>query len=117
MADFVIIMTYEWGWSGGPPLPVAPINEVQRVLDYAVTVIKRKKIMMGMPLYGYDWALPYNPRKNQFARRISPYNAVQRALSVGAKIEYDVKAQSPYFTYYDSNQQEHIVWFKMLEAF
>lgn len=27
-------MTYDWGWVGGPPFPIAPINEVKKVLDY-----------------------------------------------------------------------------------
>src|SRR5699024_8360875 len=31
--DFVILMTYEWGYSAGPPLAVSPINEVERVLE------------------------------------------------------------------------------------
>lgn len=111
IADFVILMTYEWGWSGGPPMAVAPINEVRKVLNYAVTVIRRDKIMMGMPLYGYDWVLPYNP-KGQFARRVSPVEAVQRALNNGARIQYDETAQSPYFRYFDANGTEHIVWFE-----
>ncbi|HOJ10216.1 MAG TPA: glycosyl hydrolase family 18 protein [Clostridiales bacterium] len=111
VADFAILMTYEWGWSGGPPLPVAPINEVRKVLDYAVSVIPRNKIMMGIPLYGYDWVLPYNP-KNQFARRISPLQAVERALQFGSRIQYDTVAQSPFYRYYDANGTEHIVWFE-----
>lgn len=59
LADFVILMTYEWGWSGGPPMAVSPVPQVRKVLDYAVSVIPRNKIVMGAPLYGYDWTLPY----------------------------------------------------------
>lgn len=111
IADFVILMTYEWGWSGGPPLPVAPINQVRRVLDYAVTVIPRNKIMLGMPLYGYDWTLPYIP-KGQFARRVSPVQAVERASRYGSNIRYDQAAQSPYFNYTDERGIQHVVWFE-----
>ncbi|MDF2836224.1 MAG: lysM domain protein, partial [Paenibacillus sp.] len=57
--DFVILMTYEWGWSGGPPRAVAPLNEVMKVVNYALSVIPANKIIMGIPLYGYDWTLPY----------------------------------------------------------
>src|SRR5699024_2080614 len=39
IADFSVLMTYEWGYSAGPPLPVSPINEVQKVLDYAISVM------------------------------------------------------------------------------
>lgn len=111
LVDFVILMTYEWGWSGGPPLPVAPINEVKKVLDYAITVIPRNKIMMGTPLYGYDWILPYTPG-GPFARRVSPVQAVQIALRYGAEIQHDQTAQSPFFRYYDEQGREHIVWFE-----
>jgi len=111
IADFVIIMTYEWGWSGGPPMPVAPIKSVRRVLDYAVSVIPRKKIMMGIPLYGYDWTLPY-VSGGPFARRKSPQEALSIASRHGSIVKYDIEAQSPYFNYYDSDGKEHIVWFE-----
>jgi spore germination protein len=42
IVDRVILMTYEWGYLSGPPQAVAPLNQVRRVLDYAVTVIPRQ---------------------------------------------------------------------------
>ena len=33
IADFVVLMTYEWGWRGGQPRAISPINEIRRVLD------------------------------------------------------------------------------------
>ena len=111
IVDFVILMTYEWGWSGGPPMAVAPINEVRKVLNYAVSVIPRNKIMVGAPLYGYDWSLPYTPG-GEWARRISPDEAVRLAANVGAEIQFDETAQSPHFNYRDENGVEHVVWFE-----
>ncbi|MDA8441947.1 MAG: glycoside hydrolase family 18 protein [Peptococcaceae bacterium] len=111
IADYVIIMTYEWGWSGGPPYAVAPIVNVRQVLDYAVTVIPRKKIMMGVPLYGYDWTLPY-VAGGPWARTISPQQAIEIAAAHGVAIRYDTKLQSPWFNYRDSNGREHTVWFE-----
>ncbi|MFL0267253.1 LysM peptidoglycan-binding domain-containing protein [Candidatus Clostridium radicumherbarum] len=109
IVDFVVLMTYEWGWSGGPPLPVAPINEVRKVLDYAISVIPKKKILMGMPLYGYDWILPYVPGGG-YAKAISPLAAVELAAKFGAQIKYDTKAQAPFFNYFNQGR-EHVVWF------
>lgn len=109
--DFIFIMTYEWGWSGGPPLPVAPINEVRKVMEYAITQIPRNKIMMGIPLYGYDWTLPY-VEGGQWAKVISPQQAIDIARQRGARINYDYSAQSPYFNYYDDEGKQHIVWFE-----
>lgn len=111
VVDAVYIMTYEWGWSGGPPLAVAPINEVRRVLDFAVSVIPADKIMMGIPLYGYDWTLPYE-RGGQWARLLSPQKAIATAAQYGSIIQFDEKSQSPYFNYYDVNGRQHVVWFE-----
>lgn len=111
IVDFVIIMTYEWGWSGGPPYAVAPIDLVEEVISYAASVIPSRKIMMGMPLYGYDWQLPYMPDA-RWARRLSPQQAVALAARVGAQIRYDEQTQSPTFKYFDENGAEHEVWFE-----
>ena len=47
--DAVLLMTYEWGYTYGPPMAVAPLPNVQAVLDYAVTAILPKKILLGVP--------------------------------------------------------------------
>lgn len=111
IVDFVLLMTYEWGWSGGPPMAVAPINEVRKVVEYALTVIPPKKIMMGIPLYGYDWTLPY-VKGGKWARGISPASATKLASKYNAAIQYDYTAEAPYFNYVDENKQEHVVWFE-----
>jgi len=111
IVDFVIIMTYEWGWSGGPPRAVAPLNEVVKVLNYALTVIPANKVVMGMPLYGYNWTLPY-VQGGKWAPTISPHKAVELAARVGAEIRYDLESESPYFNYFDEQGQEHVVWFE-----
>lgn len=111
IVDFVIIMTYEWGWSGGPPYAVAPIDLVGDVLRYAVSVIPANKIMMGIPLYGYDWTLPYMPH-GEWARRVSPQDAITLAARYGSNIQFDEKTQSPFFNYYDSSGVQHVVWFE-----
>lgn len=110
IADFVILMTYEWGWAGGRPWAIAPVNEVRKVLDYAVTVIPRNKIMMGMPLYGRDWKIPWV--QGTFAATISPQEAVRIAVRYGASIQYEETYQAPFFRYVDETGQEHEVWFE-----
>lgn len=111
IADFVVIMTYEWGWSGGPPWAIAPINEVRKVLDYAVTAIPRNKIMMGIPLYAYDWKLPYI-KGTTFAEIFTPDEAVRRAARYGAAIQYNELYKSPFYRYKDESGAEHEVWFE-----
>ncbi|NLX63596.1 MAG: LysM peptidoglycan-binding domain-containing protein [Clostridiaceae bacterium] len=110
LADHVILMTYEWGYTYSQPRAVAPINEVRRVLNYAVTAIPREKIFMGIPNYGYNWTLPFE--EGTAARTISNTGAVDLAYEVGAWISYDPIAQAPFFKYYDSNGRQHEVWFE-----
>ena len=43
IADHVLLMTYEWGYTYGPPMAVAPLSMVRRVVDYAVTEIAPRK--------------------------------------------------------------------------
>lgn len=109
-ADKVFLMTYEWGYTYGPPMAVAPINSVRRVLDYAVTEIPPEKIIMGIPNYGYDWTLPYKPGETR-ATLISNEQAPRIAAEYNAEIKFDEASQSPYFNYYD-NGTMHEVWFE-----
>ncbi|OCA90719.1 spore gernimation protein [Bacillus sp. FJAT-27225] len=110
IADFSVLMTYEWGYRLGPPMAVSPLNEIRRVLDYAVTVMPRDKILMGFQLYARDWILPHV--KGQEAETYSPQEAVNRAIRYGATIQYDQTAASPYFNYTDEQGRRHIVWFE-----
>lgn len=109
-ADSVLLMTYEWGYTYGPPMAVAPINKVREVVDYAVTRIPPAKIDLGIPNYGYDWTLPF-VRGTSMARPIGNVEAVQLAVSVGAAIEFDETAMSPFFRY-EQNGVRHEVWFE-----
>jgi spore germination protein len=111
VADFVVIMTYEWGYSGGPPMPVSPIGPVRRVLEYAITEMPASKIMMGQNLYGYDWTLPY-VAGGAYARALSPQAAIDLARNRGVAIEYDYEAQAPHFNYRDDAGRTHTVWFE-----
>ncbi|MBO5007064.1 MAG: LysM peptidoglycan-binding domain-containing protein [Clostridia bacterium] len=109
-ADAVLLMTYEWGYTYGPPMAVSPISAVRSVLDYAVSRIPREKIYMGLPNYAYDWILPY---KQGYSRAVSIGNdeAVDIARRFGAEIKFDETAKTPYFTYYDGGIT-HEVWFE-----
>lgn len=110
IADHVLVMTYEWGYTFGPPMAVAPLNRVREVLEYAVTEIAPEKISMGIPNYGYDWPLPYE-RGVTRARTIGNIEAVRIAINQGSEIQFDELAQAPYFNY-ESNGVLHEVWFE-----
>ena len=92
-------------------MAVAPLPQVRQVLEYGVSVIPPEKIFMGIPNYGYDWRLPYDPQKRTRAANIGNQEAIQIAAKFGANIQYDETAQSPFFTY-TQNGVSHEVWFE-----
>ena len=109
-ADYVVLMTYEWGYTYGPAMAVAPIHKVRQVLDYAVRVMPAGKILMGVPNYGYDWTLPF--QQGSAARALTNTGAVALAGRARAAIQFDPTAQAPYFRYVDSEGRQHEVWFE-----
>ena len=115
-SDDALLMTYEWGYTYGPPMAVAPINEVRRVADDALTEAEGSRYSLGYPNYGYDWALPYVKGESK-ARTLGNEEAVRLAVEKRAEIRFDTRAMSPFFTYWDrpetyADAVEHIVWFE-----
>lgn len=106
----VLLMTYEYGYKYGPNMAVAPIDQVRKVVEYAVTEIPREKINLGIPNYGYDWPLPFE-KGVTVARTIGNVEAVQIAIDKGVSIQFDEVAKSPFFRYTEK-EIIHEVWFE-----
>lgn len=109
-ANTVFLMTYEWGYTYGPPLAVAPLPNVRQVLEYALTEIPKEKIVLGVPNYGYSWPLPYE-RGVTKARLIGNVEANVIAAERGVEIQYDERYQSPFF-HYEIGGRRYEVWFE-----
>ncbi|RDW16819.1 LysM peptidoglycan-binding domain-containing protein [Oceanobacillus chungangensis] len=111
IADFVVLMTYEWGYSYGPPMAVSPLDQVRRVVEYALTEMPAEKILLGQNLYGYDWTLPF-VEGGKAARAVSPQQAIAIARENNVAIEYNTTAQAPFFRYTTNEGVQHEVWFE-----
>ncbi|MEW4282351.1 glycosyl hydrolase family 18 protein [Priestia koreensis] len=110
VVNYMFIMAYDWHYGGSEPGAVAPIEEVRKTIEFAIDRVERKKLIIGMPLYGYDWALPYEQEAP--ASAVSNQNALLRAMHNQARIRYSKEAQAPYFRYTDKDGKRHEVWFE-----
>jgi hypothetical protein len=110
------IMTYDYHWRGGSPGAVAPVWWVNTVLAYAVTVVPRSKIEVGVPLYGYDWpADPSQPDGYGTASTKSYQQAEALRVQYGAVRQWSPADGAPYFTY-TANNVKHVVWYNDADA-
>lgn len=110
-ADQVLLMTYEWGYTYGPPMAVAPLNAVERVVEYAVSRIEPGKLLLGFPNYAYDWTLPYEAGLTR-AVVIGNEAVPQLAFQTGSEIYFDEAAKTPWFSYTGMDGAVHEVWFE-----
>lgn len=107
--DFLMLMTYEYHWAGGEPGPIAPVPWMEEVLAFALTQIPQGKLLLGIPLHGYDWIVP--PPAGFFARGVSYNGATQLAAEYGVPVQWDDTSKEPFF-FYVSDGEKHELWFQ-----
>jgi spore germination protein len=104
-ADQVRLMGYDYHWASSAPGPIAPVDWLRDVLRYAKTQIPAGKIVLGIPLYGYDWS-------GGHGTAVSWLQALRLSREYHAAPRYDTRAQAPWFTYTDPAGRKHTVWFE-----
>jgi len=109
VADQVRLMAYDYHWATSAPGPIAPAGWVSDVLGYAQTQIPAARIVLGVPLYGYDWS-------GGHGTGLSWLQATRLATRYHATAHYDTAAQAPWFGYTDGSGAAHTVWFENAES-
>jgi spore germination protein YaaH len=114
--DLICLMTYDQHTRWTVPGPVAGWNWTVENLDYALKVVPREKLSLGIPLYGYHWytgaptkeseTAPEKP--NPTADYIGTANALQLAQAYNGKIQWDAEDHSAYFYFYRDQMREWI---------
>jgi spore germination protein len=106
--DRMFIMAYDWHI---PPFTepgaIAPYPLVKATMQYASTAISRKKLYLGIPMYGYDWDITAKK-----GRALSQTQSIQRAVDHSVPIHFDFSSRSPFYRYRDQQGHDHRVWFE-----
>jgi spore germination protein len=106
LADFVALMTYDRHDDTSGPGPVAPLGWVARVAAFAASEIPPRKILLGIPGYGYDWTAPGE------AVTVDAREALALAREHGVVPVYDARVAESGFRYVDAQGVRHTVWFE-----
>jgi spore germination protein YaaH len=117
--DYIIVMSYDFHRkSSSVAGPVAPLfggqklwnNDVTQLLQDFVKVVPSKKILLGVPFYGYAWqttsldaqATVY-PKTGQMASFQQVQNLLHDKQSLGLQEHWNEDALSPYLTFVKNN--------------
>ena len=103
IADRVLVMAYDQHWSTSKPGPVASLTWCREVADYALKTISKKKLIMGLPLYGREWRNQGDSRSIRWSQVNALLNrddaVIEYSLEEGFKVMYDENMKTT--LYYD----------------
>ena len=105
--DLAVVMTYDDHYAGGEAGPVAPLDWVEQVINYATQSIPPSKLLLGLPFYGYNW----NVSAGGWARAMGYDEIVRTVFAHGPGIQMDQASGTPVYTY-DAGNGVHKIWFE-----
>lgn len=87
--------------------PITPYTWLEQVVAFAVTQVPREKLIIGIPLYGYEW----NNKNTEDKKTLTWIDATNIASTNNASIKWDKSENAPNFSYDDKT-----VWFENSES-
>ena len=116
-SDTMVLMAYDEHWGGdagqggGQPGRRPVRTGTRRTSSMTRPSSTRRKMVVALGDYGYDWTLGQERQGDQAARREIFYDATQDAKDSEASVSFDDDALNPTFGYLDDDGSKHIVWF------
>jgi spore germination protein YaaH len=98
------IMTYSYSGPWGAPGPQAPLAWADKVLTFAQRTVPAKKILMGLPFYGFDW-------HGGSVATASAHRAAALAAQYHATVKRDAASGEATMAFKDAGGQMHTVYF------
>ena len=108
-SDYVFVLDWGLHWTTSAPGSIDEYGWFKRVAEYTATMPNRGKFVLGMPLYGIDWANGGGPGNPGTPLEYNQITAL--ASEFGITPEWEATAQSPHFAYTDGEGVHHEVWY------
>ncbi|MBV9763161.1 MAG: glycosyl hydrolase [Acidobacteriaceae bacterium] len=114
--DLICLMTYDEHTRYTPPGPVAGYPWTLENLDYALKVVPKEKLSLGIPVYGYRWFAgePTRPGPNVEERPANSAETVgalavqQLVAEYHAEIQWDPQDRVSWFYFYRDQTREWV---------
>lgn len=107
-ADYLVFFGYDRHNPSTGPGAIAPREWVEANLKKMVSLVPARKLVLGIGVYGYDWALPR--RSEQDVTPLSVAEARSLARARGASPQTEPGGQV--FFRYSKDGRPHEVWFQ-----
>ncbi|MDI7250035.1 MAG: glycosyl hydrolase family 18 protein [Bacillota bacterium] len=107
-ADYVVVFGYDRHNPSTDPGPIAPREWVEANIRKMVSLVPARKVVLGVGVYGYDWALPrrtpqdVTPLAVAAARELARRHGVQPQVQPGGQVTFR----------YAKDGRSHEVWFQ-----
>jgi spore germination protein YaaH len=110
VSDYVFVLDWGLHWTTSKPGGIDELPWFKKVAEYAADVspANRSKFVLGMPMYGIDWANEGGPSNPGETLEYGEIVALENEF--GATPEWDAEAADPHFSYVDDGVP-HSVWF------
>lgn len=110
--DILCLMTYDQHTRWTAPGPVGGWIWTMENLEYALKVVPKEKLSLGIPIYGYHWFAgpPIEPgdKPNPMADYEPSQDALDLAKTYGAQIQWDPVDRTAWFYFYRDDMREWV---------
>lgn len=111
--DLLCLMTYDEHTRFTPPGPVAGYGWTLENLDYALKVVPKEKLSLGIPLYGYRW-FAGDPGKDErpsiSAASIGGADVAQLIETYHPAVQWDATDRTAWFYFYRDQTREWVFY-------